>query len=162
MVDLYEAEQSNWTVSLHKAEWEYITSNVFFTGLNGKIEWCEQWTCMRLNSQIECFLHESEWSNWMVSLHKAEWGYITSNNCTFLLGWMVRLNGVNNRPVWGWTVKLNVFCTSLNGKSARGWARQLQTGSCLFVFVKMWEIHGLTFLELKQAVKRLRLQLSSY
>ena len=24
----------------------------------------------------------------------------------------------------------------------------------------MWEIHGLTFLELKQAVKRLRLQLS--
>ena len=32
-----------------------------FTGLNGKIEWCEWWTCTRLNIQIEHFLHESEW-----------------------------------------------------------------------------------------------------
>ena len=48
----------------------------------------------------------------------------------------------------------------LNGEPAQGSARQLQTRSCLFVFEKMWEIHGLTFWELKQAVKRLRMKLS--
>ena len=75
-------------------------------------------------------------------------------------GWRGKLNRANRGPVQGWMGKLNGFCTSLNGDPAQGWARQLQTGSCLCVFGKMWEIHGLTFLELKQAVKRLRLQLS--
>ena len=33
-------------------------------------------------------------------------------------------------------------------------------GSCLCVFPKMWFITGLTFLELKQAVRRLRIKLN--
>ena len=33
---------------------------VIFTGLNGKIEWGEWGPCMRLNGEIEQFLHEAE------------------------------------------------------------------------------------------------------
>ena len=85
----------------------YITSNIwFFTGLDGKIERCEQGFCMRLNGEIEQFLHEAEWGS----------------------------------------------CMRLS--------KQLQTGSCLCFFAKMWFITGLTFLELKQAVRKLRIKLN--
>ena len=85
----------------------YITSNIWiFTGLNGKIEWCEQGFSMRLNGEIERFLHEAEWGS----------------------------------------------CTRLS-KAASD--RKLSV--CLS---KMWFIPGLTFLELKQAVRRSRIKLN--
>ena len=38
---------------------------VIFTGLNGKIEQGKQGPCMRLNGEIEWFLHEAEWGSCM-------------------------------------------------------------------------------------------------
>ena len=40
------------------------------TRLNGKTEWCEWGSCMRMNGEIEWFLHESEWGACM-RLNKA-------------------------------------------------------------------------------------------
>ena len=115
-----------------------------------------------LNGESKSCMKDLEWVVRMVAHGKVDFAQSQGEFCMRMpaWGWMGKLNGANGGLVWGWTVKLNGFCTSLNGDPAWGWARQLQTGSCLCVFVKMWEIHGLTFLELKQAVKRLRLQLS--
>ena len=38
---------------------------VIFTGLNGQIEQGEWGPCMRLNGEIEWFLHEAEWGSCM-------------------------------------------------------------------------------------------------
>ena len=121
---------------------------VIFTGLNGKIEQIEWGSCMRLNGETE----------WWACMRLSR-GILLEIIVIF-----TALNGKIEQGEWGSCTRLNgeinSFSMSLNGEPAQGWARQLQTVNCLCVFVKMWEIHGLTFLELKQAVKRLRIELS--
>ena len=134
-------EQSKWRVSL---TW----NNCIFTGLNGKIEWCEWWTCMRLNGQIE----------W--------WACIRLSRGT-LLQIIVYFSGLNGKIEWceWWT------CTRLNGQNEhflheseqRACTRLSKAASDRKLSVSLQKcgfITGLTFLELKQAVRRLRIKLN--
>ena len=69
---------------------------------------------------------------WMGTLYEAEW--------------------------WNWMVSTQVWM----GEPAWGWARQLQTESCPCVFVKMWEIHGLTFFGAKASCEKAQTATVSY
>ena len=80
-------------MGLHEAEWGILPEIiVIFTGLNSKIEWCEQGSCMRLNGQIERFLHESE-QQACVRLSKA------ASRLRLQLSLIKKKKGVNNQQL---------------------------------------------------------------
>ena len=101
--------------------------------LHGVSEW---WVCIRLNG-------DDAWGCIENKLGKMSWKF------SFVRGWMVNLREVE---LWA--------CMRLNGESAWGWTGQLQTGSSVCVSSKMWQLQWLSYLELKECVKRLGIKLS--